>query len=151
MQIHASAYTVVNETLIPTGELRDVAGTPMDFNTSIPIGERIAQVGGDPKGYDHNYVLTRPGLDQVAARVSDPVSGRVMEVYTDQPGMQFYTGNFLNGSITGKQGKKYEQYYGFCLETQHFPDSPNQTAFPSAILRPGEVYRSTTVYRFLAE
>ncbi|HOW24966.1 MAG TPA: aldose epimerase family protein [Bacteroidales bacterium] len=151
MQIQASAFTVVNENLIPTGELRDVAGTPMDFNTPARIGERIIQVGSDPKGYDHNYVLSRPGLDQVSARVSDPVTGRIMEVLTDQPGMQFYSGNFLNGSITGKQGKKYEQYYGFCLETQHFPDSPNQPSFPSAILRPGEEYRSTTVYRFRVE
>jgi aldose 1-epimerase len=151
MQIHASAYTVVNETLIPTGELRDVAGTPMDFNLPTPIGERITQVGREPKGYDHNYVLSRPGPDHVSARVTEPVTGRIMEVLTDQPGMQFYSGNFLNGSITGKQGKKYQQYSGFCLETQHFPDSPNQPAFPSTILRPGEVYESTTVYRFGVE
>lgn len=151
MQIHASAYTVVNESLIPTGELRDVTGTPMDFNDPVAIGERVAEVGGEPKGYDHNYVLKQPSLAYIAARVTDPVSCRVMEVYTDQPGMQFYSGNFLDGTITGKQGKKYEQYYGFCLETQHFPDSPNQPAFPSTILRPGEVYESTTVYRFGAE
>lgn len=151
MQICASAYTVVDETLIPTGELRDVAGTPMDFNLSAPIGERITQVGSDPKGYDHNYVLATAGLDQLAARVSEPVTGRVMEVYTDQPGMQFYSGNFLDGSITGKQDRNYGQYYGFCLETQHFPDSPNQPSFPSTLLQPGEVYESTTVYRFLAE
>ncbi|MBP6978358.1 MAG: galactose mutarotase [Lentimicrobiaceae bacterium] len=151
MQINASTYTVVNELLIPTGELRNVAGTPMDFNVPVPIGERIAQVGGEPKGYDHNYVLKQPGLDHVAARVTDPVSCRVMEVFTDQPGVQFYSGNFLNGSITGKQGKKYGQYYGFCLETQHFPDSPNQPTFPATVLRPGEVYETTTVYRFLAE
>ncbi|HNS16670.1 MAG TPA: aldose epimerase family protein [Bacteroidales bacterium] len=151
IQIHASAYTVVNELLIPTGELRDVTGTPMDFTDPVAIGARIAQVGGEPRGYDHNYVLNRPGLDHPVAHVTDPVSCRVMEVYTDQPGLQFYSGNFLEGSITGKQGKKYEQYYGFCLETQHFPDAPNQPAFPSTILRPGEVFESTTVYRFVAE
>lgn len=147
MQINASRYTVVNQNLIPTGELREIAGTPMDFNIPVAIGDRIAQTGGDPVGYDHNYVLTNPGINNLAARVTDTASGRIMEVYTDQPGMQFYSGNFLDGTITGKGGKKYEQYFGFCLETQHFPDSPNQPSFPSVILRPGEEFRSTTIYR----
>lgn len=151
MQINASRYTVVNENLIPTGELRDVAGTPMDFHLPVEIGERIAQTGGDPVGYDHNYVLTNPGINNLAARVTDTSTGRIMEVYTDQPGIQFYSGNFLDGSITGKHGKKYEQYFGFCLETQHFPDSPNQPSFPSTILQPGEEFRSTTIYRFLVQ
>jgi aldose 1-epimerase len=151
MQINAAAYTVVDDQLIPTGELRNVSGTPMDFRTPSSIGGRIAQTGGDPVGYDHNFVLTDPGLNNMAARVTDTVTGRIMEVYTDQPGIQFYSGNFLDGSITGKEGKKYGQYYGFCLETQHFPDSPNQSSFPTTILRPGEEYRSTTVYRFIIQ
>lgn len=149
IMIDASRYTVVNSSLIPTGELRDVKGTPMDFTTLTSIGARIKDVGGDPTGYDHNYVLNTMGKFGLAARVSEPLTGRVMEVYTDQPGVQFYTGNFLDGTIIGKEGKKYKQYYGFCLETQHFPDSPNQPAFPSVILRPGETFRSTTIYRFL--
>jgi aldose 1-epimerase len=151
MQINAHAYTVVNSQLIPTGELRNVEGTPMDFRTPIAIGARIALTGSNPLGYDHNFVLTSPGIQNLAARVKDMASGRTMEVYTDQPGIQFYSGNFLDGTIVGKEGKHYGQYYGFCLETQHFPDSPNQPSFPSTILRPGQEYRSTTIYRFLVE
>jgi aldose 1-epimerase len=151
VMIDASRYTVVNSSLIPTGELREVKGTPMDFTKPASIGARIKDAGGEPTGYDHNYVLNTMGKFGLAARVSEPSTGRVMEVYTDQPGVQFYTGNFLDGTITGKEGKKYEQYYGFCLETQHFPDSPNQPAFPPVILHPGEKFRSTTIYRFLTK
>ena len=138
----ADRYTVVDATLIPTGELRPVAGTPFDFTAVHAIGERIAQV---PGGYDHNFVLNPAGP---AARVFDPASGRTLEVTTDQPGIQLYTGNFLDGSLTGKGGTVYGQHAGFCLETQHFPDSPNQPGFPNTILRPGEVFQSTTIYQF---
>jgi aldose 1-epimerase len=149
MMIDADRYTVVDATLIPTGELRKVDGTPMDFRKAAPIGSRIKQVGGDPVGYDHNYVLNRPdaGMRKVV-EVYEPTSGRVMDVSTDQPGVQFYSGNFLNGKLTGKNGQVYGQYAGFCLETQHFPDSPNQKAFPSTILNPGETYRTSTEYKF---
>ncbi len=149
MMIKADRYTVVDETLIPTGELRPVVGTVMDFNTPYAIGERIGQVEG---GYDHNYVLS-DGVTQLrqVVRVYEPESGRVMEVFTTEPGVQFYSGNFLDGILTGKGGVSYQKHWGFCLETQHFPDSPNQPAFPSTVLEPGSVYRQTTVYRFSAE
>ena len=140
----ADRYTVVDATQIPTGELRPVAGTPFNFATPHAIGERIGQV---PGGYDHNWVLNG-GATRLAARVYDPSSGRILEVTTDQPGIQFYTGNFLDGTLTGKNGVVYGPHAGFCLETQHFPDSPNQPGFPNAILRPGEMFHSTTVYRF---
>jgi aldose 1-epimerase len=147
LQLHASRYTVVDDTLIPTGELRLVAGTPMDFTVPHAIGARIGQV---PGGYDHNWVLADALQPQpeLAALVYEPASGRSMAVLTDQPGVQFYSGNFLDGSLPGKGGASYGQHAGFCLETQHFPDSPNQPTFPSTILRPGEVFRSTTEYRF---
>jgi aldose 1-epimerase len=147
LTLHADRYTPVDDTQIPTGELKPVQGTPFDFTTPHAIGERIAQV---PGGYDHNWVLAdelRSGAE-LAATVYEPVSGRMMEVHTDQPGVQFYAGNFLNGSLTGKGGVSYGKNYGFALETQHFPDSPNQPAFPSTVLRPGETFRSTTEYRF---
>ena len=143
LTLAADCYTVVDDTLIPTGELRPVAGTPFDFTVPHAIGERIAQV---PGGYDHNFVLN--DKLQVAASVYDPTSGRTMTVMTDQPGVQLYTGNFLDGSLTGKRGTVYGQHAGFCLETQHFPDSPNQLGFPDTILRPGETFQSTTVYQF---
>ncbi|MCC2548696.1 galactose mutarotase [Hymenobacter sp. BT175] len=143
LTLRADRYTVVGDTLIPTGELRPVAGTPFDFTTPHAIGERIAQVEG---GYDHNWVLT--GGTEGAATVYEPVSGRVMDVFTDQPGVQCYTGNFLDGTLTGQGGRVYGKHAGFCLETQHFPDSPNQPGFPSTILQPGEVLRSTTSYQF---
>lgn len=146
--IKASKYTVVDSTLIPTGELRDVKGTPFDFTTAKPIGKDLAATGGNPTGFDHNFVLDTKGLQEAAIKVTEPASGRVMEVFTDQPGVQFYSGNFLDGTIKGKGGKVYNQYNGFCLETQHFPDSPNQPAFPNTILRPGEKYQTTTIYRF---
>ena len=154
--INADAFTPVDSTLIPTGELRPVAGTPFDFTQPTPIGARIDEEENEQirfgLGYDHNFVLNRnePGADSLAlaARVFEPTSGRVMEVFTTEPGVQFYSGNFLDGSITGKGGAVYAHRTGFCLETQHFPDSPNQPAFPSTILRPGETYRSRTVYKF---
>lgn len=146
--IKASKYTVVDSLLIPTGELRDVKDTPFDFTTAKPIGKDLMATGGKPIGYDHNFVLDTKGPDEVAVKVTEPNSGRVMEVLTREPGIQFYSGNFLNGTIKGKGGKVYSQYGGFCLETQHFPDSPNQPAFPNTILRPGEKYQTTTIYRF---
>jgi len=149
MQILADRYTVVDSTLIPTGELRTVAGTPMDYTQPHKIGERIDQVEG---GYDHNYVLSDDVTDfRKVARVKEPVSGRIMEVFTTEPGVQFYSGNFLDGILTGSGNVKYTQHWGFCLETQHFPDSPNQPGFPSTILEPGKRYKHTTLYKFSAE
>jgi aldose 1-epimerase len=149
LMINAQQYAVVNEELIPTGELRSVEGTPMDFRSPCPIGKRIEMVEG---GYDHNYILNREDVSlTLAARVTEPVSKRVMEVWTTEPGIQLYTGNFLDGSLKGKGGKVYGKHYGFCLETQHFPDSPNQPDFPSVILRPGETYMQLTVYKFSVE
>lgn len=144
--INADKYTVVDEGLIPTGENRNVTNTPMDFTKPMTIGSRIGQVEG---GYDHNYVLNSGGGTMaLAVTVSEPKSGRVMEIHTDQPGVQFYTGNFLDGSITGKAGKVYKKHYGFCLETQHFPDSPNKPDFPSVVLHPGQKYTTETVHKF---
>jgi aldose 1-epimerase len=146
LTLSADKYTVVDAGLIPTGENRNVKGTPMDFTTPMTIGSRISQVKG---GYDHNYVLNSGGGKlALAAKVYEPKSGRIMEIHTDQPGIQFYTGNFLDGSITGKGGKVYKKHYGFCLETQHFPDSPNKPGFPSVVLRPGQEYKTETVLRF---
>lgn len=144
LMLEADRYTVVDNTLIPTGELRAVVNTPFDFRQPHTIGERIAQV---PGGYDHNWVLNGSGT-RTAAKVYEPTSGRTMEVVTDQPGVQFYSGNFLDGSLTGKQSVTYTKHAGLALETQHFPDSPNQKSFPSTILQPGETYHSTTEYRF---
>ena len=153
-QLDADGFTPVDENLIPTGEIRAVAGTPFDFRTPKRIGAEIRD-GRDrqifhARGYDHNFVLgdRQPGVPTRAARVVDPVSGRVLEVLTDQPGMQFYTANFLAGTRVGKSGRLYRQGDAFCLETQHFPDSPNQPSFPSTVLRPGETFRSTTIFRF---
>jgi aldose 1-epimerase len=146
LTLYADRYTVVDEQLIPTGELRPVAGTPMDFTAPQPIGARISQV---PGGYDHNWVLNQaPAGLALAAVALDAKSGRRLEVLTDQPGIQFYAGNFLDGSLEGKGGVMYDQNAGFCLETQHFPDSPNQPSFPNTILQPEQVFRSTTEYRF---
>ena len=152
MQLEADAFTPVDDTLIPTGELRPVEGTPFDFRTPVAIGARIddphpqLQVGG---GYDHNFVVRgTPGELRLAARVYEPGSGRVLEVLATNPGVQVYTGNFLDGSIAGKSGRAYEKRGGFCLETQHFPDSPNQPTFPSVVLEPGGRYEQTTVFRF---
>jgi aldose 1-epimerase len=145
LMINADAYTPVDAGLIPTGEIRPVKGTPFDFTTRHTIGERIAQVEG---GYDHNFVLRGGGKMDLAARVIEPGSGRVMEISTTEPGLQFYAGNFLDGTITGKGGRVYNKHAGFCLETQHFPDSPNKPGFPSTILRPDDVYKSLTVHKF---
>jgi aldose 1-epimerase len=147
--INADAYTPVDSTLIPTGEIKSVEGTPMDFRKPTAVGERIQQVGGKPVGYDHNYVLNDYGKGvRVIATVLAPKSGRIMTVSSDQPGVQFYSGNFLDGSITGKNGAVYQQYDALCLEPQHFPDSPNEPKFPPVVLEPGETYRSTIVYGF---
>ncbi len=146
LTLYADQYTAVNNELIPTGVLPFVRGTAMDFNNSEPIGERIDKVMG---GYDHNYVLKKkPGDLAMAAQLYDPRTGRQVEILTTQPGVQFYSGNFLDGTITGKQGKVYKKHYGLCLETQHFPDSPNQPSFPNTILKPGEKFSEKTVYRF---
>ena len=147
--IRASAFTPVDSTLIPTGELRPVEGTPFDFRTAHLIGERIGEaydqliLGG---GYDHNYVLDN--LEEVDAEVYDPSTGRFIQVLTDQPGVQLYTGNFLDGTQTGRGGKVYQYRSGFCLETQRYPDSPNQASFPSVILTPEEPFLSSTTFRF---
>ena len=155
IMINADRFTPVDKNLIPTGELRPVKGTPFDFTKSTKIGSRIDEnydqlVLGH--GYDHNWVLNRKGDGlSLAARVYEPTSGRVMEVSTTQPGVQFYTGNFLDGTVTGKKGHVYKHRYGLCLETQHFPDSPNHPDFPSTILKPGETFKSKTVFRFSAK
>jgi aldose 1-epimerase len=143
----------VGATLIPMGELAPVEGTPFDFRSPRRIGERIAEPHQQllhAGGYDHNYVLRPAGPRSLAhaAHVTEPTSGRTLDVYTTEPGMQLYSGNFLDGTIRGKAGRVYQHRGGFCLETQHFPDSPNQPAFPSTVLRPGEEYRSRTVYSF---
>ncbi len=143
--IPADRYTVVDASLIPTGELKPVKGTPFDFTSPHAIGERIAQV---PGGYDHNWALNQATGQHSAATVYEPTTGRTMEVTTDEPGVQFYTGNFLDGSLKGKDGVVYGKHAGFCLETQHFPDSPNQVKFPNTILKPGETYHTTTSYTF---
>ena len=152
--LNASRYTPVNAGLIPTGELRPVAGTPFDFTKPHAIGERIAandpQLAFGPGGYDHNWVLDGESgkAPRLAAEVYEPVSGRVMTVSTTEPGIQFYSGNFLDGSDKGKAGKPYTKRTGFALETQHFPDSPNQPSFPTVTLRPGEKFKSVTEFKF---
>jgi aldose 1-epimerase len=156
LTINADSMTPVDTTLIPTGEISTVAGTPFDFRTPMPIGARIDQrqntqirYGG---GYDHNFVLNRGGaaVDSLvhAAHVAEPSTGRTLDIFTTEPGIQFYSGNFLDGTITGKAGHIYKYRYGLALETQHYPDSPNHPNFPSTILRPGQQYRSRTVFAF---
>ena len=146
LTIAADRYTEANDKLIPTGRLLDVHGTPMDFNVAKKVGDDIQKV---PGGYDHNWVVNRKGegLEQIAT-LYHPASGRFMEVFTTQPGVQFYTGNCLDGTIKGEKGKVYVKNAGLCLETQHFPDSPNQPTFPNTILRPGETFHEETVYKF---
>lgn len=154
--LNADQITPVDDTLIPMGEMMAVEGTPLDFTTPTPIGKNIRAdhqqleyAEPDQGGYDHNYVLNNPGeLDTLAARVSDPQSGRTVEMYTTEPGVQFYTSNFLDG-LKGQDGETYQHWGGFTLEAQHFPDSPNQPDFPSTVLRPGEKYTQTTIYKFL--
>lgn len=155
LMLNADRYTPVDDTLIPTGELAPVDGTPFDFRQPHAIGARI---NGDHaqlkfgRGYDHNWVLNRKGDSlQLAARVAEPKTGRTLEVSTTEPGIQFYAGNFLDGKLTGKGGAVYRHRTGFCLETQHFPDSPNKPQFPSTILKPGAEYRSRTVFTFGAK
>jgi len=146
LMINADKYTPVDANLIPTGELKDVKGTPFDFTTPTAVGARIADV---PGGYDHNFVLRyEEGKVFLAARLYEPKSGRVMEIFTDQPGLQFYAGNFLDGTIKGKYGIVYGKNWGLCLETQKFPDSPNHPDWPSPILRPGQTYHHTMIHRF---
>ncbi len=155
MMLNADRFTPVDEGLIPTGELRPVKGTPMDFTEPTAIGARIEQDDEQLKfggGYDHNWVLNKKDAPlTLAARVYEPTTGRVMEIYTTEPGIQFYSGNFLDGTITGKGARVYKHRYGFCLETQHFPDSPNEPNFPSVILRPGEKYTHLTVHKFYSK
>jgi aldose 1-epimerase len=155
LTLHANAFTVIDETLIPTGEIRSVKGTPFDFTAPNRMGAMIDQNDEQLSfagGYDHNWVFENDdGKLILAAVVTEPVSGRILETYTTQPGMQFYTGNFLDGTLVGKNGVTYVRRSGFCLETQHFPDSPNQPNFPSTTLTPGKELQQTTVYKFLVE
>lgn len=153
LKIQGDKITAVDAALIPTGELRPVVGTPFDFTKPTPIGERINQE--DPqikigKGYDHNWVLTSGGgsVPALVAEAYDPSHGRVLQVLSTEPGLQFYSGNFLDGTIQGKSGTIYKHRYGFCLETQHFPDSPNHPTFPSTELKPGKTYATTTIFKF---
>jgi aldose 1-epimerase len=152
LQVMATQFTPVDDTSIPTGELKRVEGTSLDFLQPHAIGERIAQAPNG-NGYDHNFVLIKsePGALDLAAVLKDPKSGREMKVYTTEPGVQLYTANHLDGTLSGPSGRKYVKNGAVCLETQHFPDSPNHPNFPSTVLRPGQKFMSTTVYRFLAE
>lgn len=154
IMIAADRFTPIDSGLIPTGELRSVEGTPLDFRSATPIGARIDQDDEQLRyghGYDHNFVLNQYSeTPALAARVREPKSGRVLEVLTTEPGVQFYSGNFLTGAIRGKDGKRYPRRSAFCLETQHFPDSPNHPHFPSTMLRANDRYQSTTIFRFLA-
>ena len=157
LTLHAKQFTPVDKTLIPTGELRDVAGTPLDFTSATAIGKRINESDEQlvfGKGYDHNWVLGRSGSGNgltIAAEAYEPKSGRKLEVLTTEPGVQFYSGNFLDGTVKGKGNKAYGQRAAFCLETQHFPDSPNHPNFPSTVLKPNAVFHSQTVFRFSAK
>lgn len=149
LTLNADYYTPVSEDLIPTGEIKSVAGTPMDFRRGKAIGSELAKVAG---GYDHNFALNNADFSlRLGARLYEPVTGRVLEIFTTEPGMQFYSGNFLDGSLIGRNGVAYELYTGLCLEPQHFPDAPNHSNFPSTVLRPGEEYKQTSLYRFLSE
>lgn len=150
LRLHASRFVPVDEASIPTGGIDAVAGGPMDFTRPKRIGKDFAAMTGKPGGYDHNFVIDRPnnGALTLAAELHEPTSGRMMSILTTEPGIQLYTGNYLNGSVTGKGGKAYTKHSGLCLETQHFPDSPNQPHFPSTVLRPGQNYRTVTVHRF---
>ncbi len=152
LMIPADKFTPVDSTLIPTGELKPVEGTPFDFRKPTAIGARIKDVDEQLKfggGYDHNWVINKPmGQMGLMARVYDPTSGRVLEVYSTDPGLQFYTGNFLDGTITGKGNWKYEFRNAFCMEPQHYPDSPNHPEFPTVVLKPGDVYKNTIIYKF---
>src|SRR3989441_5419349 len=152
LYINASRFTPIDAESIPTGGIRSLSGTPFDFTRMKAIGERINADNEQLKfgsGYDHNFVLNgKMGVLRIAAKVYEPTTGRVMEVLTTEPGIQFYSGNFLDGTLTGKRGKVYQRRSAFCLETQHYPDSPNKPNFPSAVLRKGARYHTTTIYRF---
>jgi aldose 1-epimerase len=149
VMLAANRYTPVDDRLIPTGRTAPVVGTPLDFTKPTAIGARIQQLKGQPVGYDHNFVLDHGGRSlALAARVYEPRSGRLLEMFTTEPGVQFYTGNFLDGTTKGKDGISYRQYHGFCLEAQHFPDSIHHPNFPSTILEPGRTYTQTTIYKF---
>ena len=151
-QIEADSYTPVDDNLIPTGKIAPVRGTPLDFTKPTAIGSRFSELKAEPIGYDHNYVLRGHGeLTALAARVRDPKSGRILELHTTEPGVQLYTGNFLDGTITGKGGVAYKKNMAFCLETQHYPDSVHHPEFPSTILKPGATYTQTTIYKFSAK
>jgi aldose 1-epimerase len=152
IMIAADEYTPGDDTLIPTGEIKSVKGTFLDFTSPMPIGARMDQIKTDPAGYDHNYVLrTKGDIKQVAVRARDPKSGRVMEMFTTEPGVQLYTSNFLDGKTKGKGGVVYGKQQAFCLEAQHYPDSVHHDNFPSVILRPGKTYTQTTIYKFSAK
>jgi aldose 1-epimerase len=145
--LNSDKITAVDKELIPTGELTDVNGTPFDFTKPETVGARIKQI--DIGGYDHNFVLKdKNGTMKLAAEVYEPTSGRVMKIETTEPGIQFYSGNFLDGTLKGKGGKVYNKHGAFCLETQHYPDSPNKPNFPSTVLRPGEKYETVTIHTF---
>jgi len=154
LMINADRYTPIDETMIPTGEIGSVKGTPLDFTESTTIGKRINEMDNQQIangcGYDHNFIINKSALTDfaLAARAADPQSGRVLEVYTTQPGIQFYSGNFLSGKDIGKEGKSYTHRSAFCLETQHFPDSPNHPNFPSTVLKPDDIFRSFTEFHF---
>jgi hypothetical protein len=152
LYLNADAYTPVNDIFITTGEIASVEGTPMDFRKPTRIGERINNYDFDQlkkgNGYDHNWVLNTKCPKELAGKLADPVSGRTLEFYTNEPGVQVYTGNFLDGSLKGKKGVVYNQRAAICLETQHYPDSPNRPEFPSVIVRPGETYKSICIYKF---
>ena len=156
VRVQASRYTPVDDVLIPTGELAAVDGTPMDLRTFRPIGAALGDGREDEQlrraagGFDHNWVIdgSEPAREHLAAQAREPATGRTLEVWTDQPGVQFYTGSLLDGTVVGKGGRAHQKGDAFCLETQHFPDSPNQPAFPSTVLRPVETYRTSTVFRF---
>ena len=152
MMLAARRYTPVDDTLIPTGELAPVKGTPMDFTKPRPIGSRIGELTNKPSGYDHNYVLNSGGGKPtlLALRVREPRTGRTMELYTTEPGIQFYTGNFLDGTLKGKRGVVYQKHAAFCVEADHFPDAIHHPNFPSIVLQPGQTYHQLTVHRFSA-
>jgi aldose 1-epimerase len=149
LMLSADNYTPVDATLIPTGEIASVKGTPFDFTAPKPIGKDIARTTGDPNGFDHNFVVNgKAGELRKCALVVDPDTGRTLEIWTTEPGVQFYTGNFLNGTVTGVGGKPYKKHDAFCLETQHYPDSINHPKFPTTVLNPGQTFTSTTVHKF---
>ncbi len=152
LMLNAASYTPSDETLIPTGAIKPVKGTPLDFTTMHKIGDHILDVGSDPTGYDHNYVINGGGHSlTLAAKAHEPTTGRTLTMYTTEPGVQFYTANFLDGTLTGTGGVNYNQHGAFCLEAQHYPDAINHPNFPSVVLRPGQTYHQTTEYIFSAK